>query len=61
MRFRFGRSDALVEGPFEGAVPASRQAIAELRSNGKIGDDAYRAVEEELDLIELASRSAESD
>lgn len=38
-------------------VPASRHAIAELRRSGRIGDDAYRAVEEELDWLELSARS----
>ncbi|RYX86124.1 sodium:proton antiporter [bacterium] len=33
----------------------SRQTLNELRSNGTIGDDAYRFVEEELDWIELSA------
>jgi CPA1 family monovalent cation:H+ antiporter len=37
-------------------VPASRRAIAQLRRDGKIGDDAYRRIEEELDWLELSSR-----
>ncbi|AJO78651.1 MULTISPECIES: cation:proton antiporter [Pseudomonas] len=37
-------------------VPASRQALDELRESGRIGDEAYRAVERELDLLELSSR-----
>ena len=37
-------------------VPASRRAIDELRENGRIGDEAYRVVERELDLLELSSR-----
>lgn len=37
-------------------LPASRQALDELRENGRIGDEAYRAVERELDLLELSSR-----
>lgn len=37
-------------------VPASRRAIADLRSSGAIGDDAYHIVEEELDWLELSSR-----
>src|SRR5262249_33081555 len=32
---------------------AQRRALAELRDNGTIGDDAYHRVEEELDLAEL--------
>ncbi|MFJ1258516.1 cation:proton antiporter [Cupriavidus sp. CuC1] len=43
-------------------VPASRRAIDGLRDSGRIGDDAYRAVERELDLLELSSRiSADTD
>ncbi|MES2625197.1 MAG: sodium:proton antiporter [Pseudomonadota bacterium] len=38
-------------------VPASRKAIDELRTAGTIGDDAYRMIEEELDLQELSSSS----
>ena len=41
------------------AVAESRSAIDELRNTDAIGDDAYRLVEEELDLLELASRPAE--
>lgn len=37
-------------------VPASRRALDELRNSGAIGDEAYRAVEQELDLLELSSR-----
>jgi Na+/H+ antiporter len=36
-------------------LPSSRQALEELRSNGRIGDEAYRAVEQELDWLELSS------
>lgn len=43
-------------------VPASRRAIDDLRDSGQIGDEAYRAVERELDLLELSSRvSADTD
>lgn len=42
------------------AVAASRKAIDELRDSDAIGDDAYRLVEEELDLLELASRPADA-
>ncbi|HEX4171598.1 MAG TPA: hypothetical protein VHY82_03890 [Acetobacteraceae bacterium] len=34
-------------------VAAARRAIDELRSSGSIGDEAYRRVEQELDLMEL--------
>jgi CPA1 family monovalent cation:H+ antiporter len=37
-------------------VPASRRAIADLRSTGANGDDAFHIVEEELDWLELSSR-----
>ncbi|KRA68484.1 sodium:proton antiporter [Caulobacter sp. Root656] len=37
-------------------VAVSREAIADLRRRGEIGDDAYRALEEEFDWLELAAR-----
>jgi CPA1 family monovalent cation:H+ antiporter len=37
------------------AVAAQRHRLVELRRAGLIGDDAYHAVEEEIDLIELAA------
>ncbi|WP_458093926.1 cation:proton antiporter [Roseomonas sp. WA12] len=37
------------------AVDASRDALENLRRAGTIGDDAFHAVEEELDLMELAA------
>lgn len=37
-------------------VEASRAAISDLRRRGEIGDDAYRALEEEFDWLELSSR-----
>ena len=40
-------------------VAVSRRAIDELRTAGTIGDDAYQRVEEELDWMEMNSRSAE--
>jgi CPA1 family monovalent cation:H+ antiporter len=39
-------------------LPVARKAIDKLRDSGQIGDDAYRAVERELDLLELSSRTA---
>lgn len=39
-------------------VAAGRRAIEELRRSGSIGDDAYRRVEEELDLMELSALPA---
>ena len=41
------------------ALSKSRRAILDLRSNGAIGDAAYRRVEEELDWLELSARPAE--
>ena len=37
-------------------VTVSRAAIADLRQRGEIGDDAYRALEEEFDWMELSAR-----
>jgi CPA1 family monovalent cation:H+ antiporter len=37
-------------------VVAARHAIENLRSSNSIGDDAYRRVEEELDLMELSAQ-----
>jgi CPA1 family monovalent cation:H+ antiporter len=37
-------------------VAVSRKAIADLRQRGQIGDDAYRALEEEFDWLELSAR-----
>jgi CPA1 family monovalent cation:H+ antiporter len=38
-------------------VAVSRQAIADQRRRGEIGDDAYRAREEEFDGLELSART----
>ena len=40
-------------------VDAARRSIESLRSSGAIGDNAYRRVEEELDLMELSAQTAE--
>jgi CPA1 family monovalent cation:H+ antiporter len=40
-------------------VPHARRAIDTLRDTGRIGDDAYRQVEEELDWLELSTRQSE--
>jgi Na+/H+ antiporter len=37
------------------AVAAQRQALLDLRDRGIIGDDAFHAAEEEIDLLELAA------
>jgi len=37
-------------------VPFARNAIADLRRRGQIGDEAYRQVEQELDWLELTAR-----
>ncbi|MGA0607191.1 cation:proton antiporter [Phenylobacterium sp. VNQ135] len=39
-------------------VGASREAIEQLRRAGTIGDEAFRRVEEELDWLELSTRSS---
>jgi CPA1 family monovalent cation:H+ antiporter len=39
------------------AVSAQRQALMELRSKNVIGDDAFHAAEEEIDLLELTADS----
>ncbi|BCM92284.1 sodium, potassium, lithium and rubidium/H(+) antiporter [Abditibacteriota bacterium] len=44
----------------QSALPSSRQAIQELRSTGRIGDDAYRTVEQELDWLELSTSPEEN-
>jgi Na+/H+ antiporter len=36
------------------AIAASREAVADLRSTGAIGDTAYRRIEEELDWLDLS-------
>ena len=36
-------------------LPDSRRALDDLRNSGRIGDDAYRAVEAELDWLELSA------
>jgi CPA1 family monovalent cation:H+ antiporter len=42
-------------------VASARGAIEDLRSSGAIGDDAYRRVEEELDLMELSALPARAE
>jgi len=37
-----------------GALQAARQAVIAMRANDEIGDDAFHAVEEELDWLEMA-------
>lgn len=43
------------------AIEASRARIIELRDAGDVGDDAFRRLEEEYDLIELAARDPEAE
>jgi len=56
---RDGSGDAAeVSGPaavLARAVVAKREALVALRSEGVIGDDAFHAVEEEIDLLELTA------
>jgi monovalent cation/hydrogen antiporter len=42
------------------ALQAARQAVLAMRSSDEIGDDAFHRVEEELDWLEMAGRSADS-
>jgi len=42
------------------SVAASRKAIAELRSKGEIGDDAFHRLEERLDWLELSAGGMDS-
>jgi NhaP-type Na+/H+ or K+/H+ antiporter len=37
------------------AVAAQRRVLAELRSHGTIGDDAFHVIEEEIDLLDLTA------
>ncbi|MFL9826243.1 cation:proton antiporter [Rhodoplanes sp. SY1] len=40
-------------------MPSARQALSALRATGRIGDEAYRQVEEELDWGELSAQSSD--
>ena len=64
-RIRLGEAQ-LPEGPIAGsgaglsdlqrrAIAAQRQALVDLRARAVIGDDAFHAAEEEIDLLELAA------
>ena len=39
------------------AVQAARQAVLTMRDTNEIGDDAFHAIEEELDWLEMAGRA----
>ena len=39
---------------YRGALQAARQAVLDMRANDEIGDDAFHAMEEELDWLEMA-------
>jgi CPA1 family monovalent cation:H+ antiporter len=41
-----------------GALEAARQAVVDMRANDEIGDDAFHQIEEELDWLEMAGRTA---
>ena len=43
------------------ALHAARQAVLAMRANQDIGDDAFHRIEEELDWIEMAGRTAGAD
>ena len=63
-RIRLGEAP-LPDGPIAGsggssdlqrrAIAAQRQALVDLRARAVIGDDAFHAAEEEIDLLELAA------
>ena len=40
------------------ALKAARQAVVDLRATDEIGDDAFHRIEEELDWLEMAGRTA---
>ena len=40
------------------ALEAARQAVVDMRANDEIGDDAFHRIEEELDWLEMAGRTA---
>jgi CPA1 family monovalent cation:H+ antiporter len=44
-----------------GAVQAARRAVLTMRDNDEIGDDAFHRMEEELDWLEMASGSSETE
>jgi CPA1 family monovalent cation:H+ antiporter len=50
-----GHGDAHLGDLQHRAVAAQRQALLDLRDRGIIGDDAFHAAEEEIDLLELAA------
>ncbi len=66
-RLRSSESDPVKEPPVSGAptitelqqraVLAQRRALIDLRSRSVIGDDAFHAAEEEIDLLELTGDS----
>jgi monovalent cation/hydrogen antiporter len=40
------------------ALEAARQAVVDMRADDEIGDDAFHRIEEELDWLEMAGRTA---
>ena len=54
------RPDTEVNALRRRAIEASRARIIELRDAGDVGDDAFRRLEEEYDLIELAARDPDA-
>jgi monovalent cation/hydrogen antiporter len=43
------------------ALEAARQAVVDMRAGAEIGDDAFHRIEEELDWLEMAGRTAGRD
>ncbi len=50
-----GRSESALAALQRRAVQAQRQVLVDLRSREVIGDDAFHAVEEEIDLLDLTA------
>jgi len=55
------RPDTEVNALRRRAIDASRARIIAMRDAGEVGDDAFRRLEEEYDLLELASRDPEAE
>ena len=54
------RPDTAVNALRRRAIESSRARIIELRDAGEVGDDAFRRLQEEYDLIELAARDPDA-
>jgi Na+/H+ antiporter len=54
------RTQSAHEETRRAALRAAREAILAMRASDEIGDDAFHRIEEELDWLEMAGRSADS-